>query len=167
MGDTFIKLITSIIMLMVLTFSLRGQSFTALIIDGQNNHGAWPKNTAMMKDYLEETGLFKVDVERTAITWQGPHSVASNGEEPLEGLIDSYAVGNKKKTNPVDEPSSDPSFIPDFLKYDVVISNFGWRAADWPTQTKLGLEEFVRNGGGLVVMHAANNSFGDWDEYNN
>jgi hypothetical protein len=105
MGDTFNKLIASIIILMVLTSSLRGQSFTALIIDGQNNHGAWPKNTAMMKDYLEETGLFKVDVERTAITWQGPHSVASNGEEPLEGLIDSYAIGNKKKTKPVDEPS--------------------------------------------------------------
>ena len=24
----------------------------ALIIDGQNNHGIWPKTSAMMKDYL-------------------------------------------------------------------------------------------------------------------
>ena len=30
----------------------------ALIIDGQNNHGMWPKTTVMMKKYLEETGLF-------------------------------------------------------------------------------------------------------------
>ena len=30
----------------------------ALIIDGQNNHGIWPKTSAMMKDYLEQTGLF-------------------------------------------------------------------------------------------------------------
>ena len=32
-----------------------------LIIDGQNNHGQWPKITYMMKGYLEETGLFTVD----------------------------------------------------------------------------------------------------------
>jgi hypothetical protein len=46
----------------------------ALIVDGQNNHGIWPKTTAMMKDYLEQTGMFEVDVARTAYTWQGPHS---------------------------------------------------------------------------------------------
>ena len=44
----------------------------ALIIDGQNNHGIWPKTTAMMKDYLEQTGMFDVSIERTALTWQGP-----------------------------------------------------------------------------------------------
>ena len=27
----------------------------ALIIDGQNNHTAWPKTTVMMKKYLEDT----------------------------------------------------------------------------------------------------------------
>ena len=40
----------------------------ALIIDGQNNHGMWPKTTVMMKKYLEESGLFTVDVKRTAYT---------------------------------------------------------------------------------------------------
>ena len=34
----------------------------ALIVDGQNNHGVWPKTTVLMKNYLEETGLFAVDV---------------------------------------------------------------------------------------------------------
>ena len=28
------------------------------------------------------------------------------------------------------------------------------------------LEAFISGGGGLVVVHAADNSFGDWDEYN-
>lgn len=37
----------------------------ALIIDGQNNHKAWPETTPMMKGYLEETGLFEVDVATT------------------------------------------------------------------------------------------------------
>ncbi len=41
-----------------------------LIVDGQNNHVQWPKITFMMKQYLEETGRFKVDVERTKYTWK-------------------------------------------------------------------------------------------------
>jgi len=40
----------------------------ALIIDGQNNHAMWPKITIMMKQYLEDTELFTVDVERTAFS---------------------------------------------------------------------------------------------------
>jgi len=38
----------------------------ALIIEGQNNHGVWPKTTKMMKRYLVETKLFQVDVATTA-----------------------------------------------------------------------------------------------------
>jgi hypothetical protein len=64
----------------------------ALIIDGQNNHGIWPKTTIMLKDYLEATGLFKVDVERTAFTWQGPHNdndIGFNEEQRLK-LLEIY-----------------------------------------------------------------------------
>ena len=42
----------------------------ALIIDGQNNHAVWPKSTIMMKQYLEETGLFEVDVDRVRFIWK-------------------------------------------------------------------------------------------------
>ena len=38
----------------------------ALIIDGQNNHGIWPKTTQMMKRYLLESGKFEVDIATTA-----------------------------------------------------------------------------------------------------
>ena len=37
----------------------------ALIVDGQNNHQVWPETTQMIKGYLEETGLFTVDVATT------------------------------------------------------------------------------------------------------
>lgn len=125
-----------------------------LIIDGQNNHGAWPKTTAMMKSYLEEPGLFTVDVARTATTWNGAK------------LIEKYPIEGVPPTKPTKNPEADPNFKPDFSKYDVVISNFGWRAAHWPKETRAAFEKFVRDGGGLVVVHAANNSFGDWPEYN-
>ncbi len=47
-----------------------------LIVDGQNNHDQWPKLTYMMKQYLEETGKFSVDVQRTHYTWKGDEFLA-------------------------------------------------------------------------------------------
>lgn len=126
----------------------------ALIIDGQNNHAMWPKTTVMMKQYLEETGLYKVDVKRTAYTWKGDDLIA---QFPIKGV---------PATEALEKPKADPGFKPDFSKYDVVITNFGWNAADWPQETQDALEDYISNGGGLVVIHAANNSFGEWLEYN-
>jgi trehalose utilization protein len=48
----------------------------------------------------------------------------------------------------------------------VVLSNLGFGAAEWPEGTKTELEKFVFNGGGLVILHAANNSFGEWKAFN-
>lgn len=100
----------------------------ALIVDGQNNHGNWPETTQMMKSYLEESGLFQVDIARTA------------------------------------PQGTDANFAPKFADYKVVISNYN--GANWPEATQKSFEEYVRNGGGFVVVHAANNAFGDWPEYN-
>ena len=125
----------------------------ALIIDGQNNHGAWPKTTFMMKKYLEETKLFTVDIARTAFTTNGD---ALLKEYPLEGF-DSTSTKQAK---------TDPNFRPEFAKYDVVVSNFGHGAAPWPKETQDDLVSYMKNGGGLVIVHAADNSFGDWPEYN-
>lgn len=61
---------------------------------------------------------------------------------------------------------TDPNFKPEFDKYDVVISNFGHGAAAWPKETQTSFEKFVREGGGFVVVHAADNSFPDWPAYN-
>jgi len=126
----------------------------ALIIDGQNNHVMWPMTTVMMKQYLEETGLFEVDVQRTAYTWQG------------DSLKQAYPIEGVPATESKDEPIPDPNFKPDFSQYDVVISNFGWKAAPFPEQTQLNLESFVANGGGFFVIHAADNSWPEWLEFN-
>jgi type 1 glutamine amidotransferase len=56
-------------------------------------------------------------------------------------------------------------FPPDLNKYDVVLSNYNGSA--WPAEFRNALEEYVRSGkGGLVIVHAANNAFADWPEYN-
>ncbi|MEE2825806.1 MAG: ThuA domain-containing protein [Planctomycetota bacterium] len=100
----------------------------ALIVDGQNNHKVWPKTTQMMKGYLEETGLFDVDVATTA----------PNG--------------------------TDADFQPAFSEYDVVISNYN--GAAWPEKTQQSFVDYMNQGGGLVVVHAADNAFSNWKEYN-
>ncbi len=56
------------------------------------------------------------------------------------------------------------SFRPDFTKYDVVLSNYNGEA--WPEAVQKALESYIAAGGGLAVIHAANNSFEGWAEYN-
>lgn len=53
---------------------------------------------------------------------------------------------------------------PHFADYQVVVSNYN--GANWPADVQKNFVEYVKNGGGLVIVHAANNSFGDWKEYN-
>ncbi len=130
------------------------EKLSVLIIDGQNNHVMWPKTTAMMKSYLEQSGRFQVDVQRTRFTWKGGK------------LLGQYALLDGVDYEELAEPKSDPSFQPKFEKYDVVLSNFGWKAAPWPKETQEAFESYVRHGGGLVVVHAADNSFGSWPEFN-
>jgi hypothetical protein len=55
-------------------------------------------------------------------------------------------------------------FRPDFSKYDVVLSNYN--GEPWPESVNKSLVAYVSGGGGLVIIHAANNAFPNWDEFN-
>lgn len=55
-------------------------------------------------------------------------------------------------------------FKPKFADYDVVVSNYA--GAEWPAETKQGLVDFVKGGGGLVIYHFACAAFPKWKEYN-
>lgn len=125
-----------------------------LIVDGQNNHPVWPKTTMMMRQYLQQTGKFTVDIARTRFTWNG-------GE-----LLTQFPLDPQAEFKDLQAPQADPEFKPIFSDYDVVVSNFGFNAAPWPEMTRRDFERWMKQGGGLVVVHAANNSFGDWPEYN-
>ncbi len=56
------------------------------------------------------------------------------------------------------------SFSPEFSKFDVVLSNYN--GAMWSKETQAAFEAYVKGGGGVVIVHAANNAFGGWKEYN-
>lgn len=102
-----------------------------MILDGESAgpYHNWRLTTPVLKEELEETGLFQVTVV----------------------------------TAP---PSSDDlsSFHPHFSEYQVVVMNYD--APSWPENLRTEFEHYVSNGGGLVIIHAADNAFPDWPAYN-
>ncbi len=55
-------------------------------------------------------------------------------------------------------------FRPDLAAYRVILSNYN--GDRWSPETDAALEAFVRRGGGFVSVHAADNAFPEWPEYN-
>ena len=147
-------LTVTVVCFLSMTSAFSQASIKVLIVDGQNNHDQWPKITYMLKECLEDTDLFSVDVARTAYTWKG------------DDYLSEYTVPGVGETTALEKPKTDPTYDPDFSAYDVVICNFGWNAAPWPDQTQKKFESYMKRGGGLVVLHAANNAFPQWTAYN-
>jgi type 1 glutamine amidotransferase len=125
--------------LCVASSSWAADKLKVLIIEGQNNHKAWKNTTVVMKSILEECGRFTVDVSIT------PPSPAKGGKSAQNA--DQWKLWHPK-----------------FSSYDVVLSNYNGER--WPANVDKEFVEYIRNGGGLVVIHAADNSFPDWPEYN-
>jgi hypothetical protein len=62
-------------------------------------------------------------------------------------------------------PTATVSFPPDLGKYDVLLSNYN--GAAWPKEFQTDLEERLSGGKiALVIVHAANNSFQGWGQFN-
>ena len=121
-----VRIFTAIVaMLLIGTLNAAEPKLQALIVDGQNNHN-WKGTTPVLKQYLERTELFTVEV-------------ATTGKDTSK-------------------------FNPMFVDYDVLVMNYN--GADWPEETQKRFVDFVHNGGGVVIYHAANNSFPRWKEYN-
>jgi type 1 glutamine amidotransferase len=56
------------------------------------------------------------------------------------------------------------SWRPKFSAHDATLTNYNGEM--WPKDLQQNLIDYVRGGGSLVVVHAANNSFASWQEYN-
>ena len=55
-------------------------------------------------------------------------------------------------------------FSPKFSDYGVVVSNYN--GEPWSEQASTDFANYVRGGGGFVSVHAADNSFPNWADYN-
>jgi len=56
------------------------------------------------------------------------------------------------------------NFKPDFSRFQAIVSNLD--SPDWPVGLRSEFERYIENGGGLVVVHAADNAFPLWPAYN-
>jgi hypothetical protein len=58
------------------------------------------------------------------------------------------------------------AFHPDFRKYAAVVWNYDAPDERWPAGLKQSFEQYVRDGGGVVIVHAADNAFPNWLAFN-
>ena len=129
-------------------------------------------------------GLIKIVITSLVVA-SFANSALSAGESPPNIrvlIIDGQNNHNWKATTPLlkkalesagifsvdvattPQTGSMDDFKPDFAKFQVVVSNYN--GALWPEATRKAFEQFVRSGGGFVSVHAADNSFPEWPEYN-
>ena len=102
--------------------------YNTLIITGQNNHN-WKASSIVLKQILDETGLFSSEIVTTP-----------------------------------EKDSDMQTFAPDFSKYKLVVLDYN--GDSWSEKTNSAFIDYVKNGGGVVIYHAADNSFPAWKEYN-
>jgi type 1 glutamine amidotransferase len=107
----------------------------------------------------------------------------SNGEKLRVLIVDGQNNHDWRTTTPllkkalevcgrftVDVATSPPEgqdmsgFRPRFAKYDVVVSNYN--GDRWSAETEKDFAAYVTRGGGFVSVHAANNAFPEWQDYN-
>ncbi|MEM9405151.1 MAG: ThuA domain-containing protein [Acidobacteriota bacterium] len=84
----------------------------------------------------------------------------------LEQILGKHPRFEVERTRSSLEACADGSYRPRFSEYDVVVMNEGFGAPDWPEATRKAFEEYIAGGGGMVSIHAANNCWPDWKEYN-
>jgi len=82
----------------------------------------------------------------------------------LKKILESTCLFSIKTATTPEKGADMSSFSPDFSKFDLVVLDYD--GDSWPEPTKTAFVEFVKNGGGVVVYHAANNPFPEWKEFN-
>lgn len=102
-----------------------------------------------------------------ALLITGHTSKAHNWEvaaASLKNILDAQGIFDTDTIHTPPKNGNFESFAPDFSKYQVLILNFD--DTEWSASTKTRFESYVKNGGGVVVIHEANNAFPEWKAYN-
>ena len=133
-----------------------------LIVDGRNNHD-WRTTTESLRATLAGTGLFTVEVAT------GPELKAHSGLRAPAAPDENFAAARGRHSELAraaqDKLAADwAAWRPDFSRHAAVILNYNGTA--WPRAMQNDFVDYVRGGGGVLLIHAANNAFADWPEFN-
>ncbi|WP_347840846.1 ThuA domain-containing protein [uncultured Draconibacterium sp.] len=131
-----LKYIILLIFIPQIICACTGNNKNTVLIVDGFSNHNWKQTTQVVTSILEESGLFHV-------------SVSTSPSEPDDG---GWSLWN-----------------PDFKAYDVVLlncNNIHNKEIRWPEDVEKKLEKYVAEGGGLYILHSANNAFAHWPEYN-
>lgn len=92
--------------------------------------------------------------------WKATTPVLVDALESSNGFTVTVSTSPPKKSDAKEWKKWKPSFG----THDVTLSNYNGET--WPEEIQDNLVNYVKTGGAFVVVHAANNSFGNWPEYN-
>lgn len=96
----------------------------------------WQRTTALTRGVLDRAGIFETKVS----------TVPAKADDPALA-----------------------AWLPVFRDYDVVIqtcNDLNGNGPMWPAPARTAFEAFVKEGGGVFVLHSGNNAFAGWEEYN-
>jgi len=105
----------------------------------------------------------KPELRALIVTGQNNHNV-TNSTAAIISILDKAEIFTVFIETSPGQGRDMSGFIVDFTPFDVVVLNYTGDA--WPEETRNNFVSYVENGGGVVVVHAANNAFPDWKEYN-
>lgn len=137
-----------------------------LILDGRNNHD-WVRTTAACKATLEATGRFQVTVATAPAAFARPKPAKpKTGDAAAKQAFDAAMKQWNADAAAFDKEHAAEweQWSPKFADHQVIVNNYNGR--EWGAAMKDAFTEFVMNGGGLVNVHAANNAFSGWDNFN-
>jgi uncharacterized protein len=136
-----------------------------LIVDGQNNH-QWANTTPLLKKILEDTGRFTVDGSTSPPAKPSPPRLARDATPAQKSVHEEKLKTHATVETEFRAKSTDlwKNWRPMFAHFDVVVSNYNGET--WPEGARAAFVAYVKNGGGFVSYHAANNAFPEWAEYN-
>lgn len=140
------------------------EKLNVLIIDGHNNHD-WCGTTDFLKASLESSGRFNVEVS-SAPGLKCPKTPGRTGNPAFEKDLEESRKAFSELTS-VSKKTFQEEFSrwrPNIKEADVVLLNYNGQ--EWPQPVQKEFVDFVKKGGGAVLVHAANNAFRNWQEYN-
>lgn len=102
-------------------------------------------------------------IETLIITGQNNHNWESSSVI-LKQILDQTGMFQTAIAKSPAKGADMDSFCPDFSKYQLLVIDYN--GDPWTEKVRSGFQDFVHEGGGVVIYHAADNAFSDWKEYN-
>jgi type 1 glutamine amidotransferase len=121
------------------------------------------KLTLFLAVFVAALPLHAATINALLIDGQNNHDYKSTTPHLKKALEDTRLFTVDVATAPA-KGGDMKTFKPRFTDYRVIISNYN--GEPWSPETQAAFVDYVRGGGGFVSVHAADNAFAQWKEYN-